>query len=107
MTASISTSARLDNAVLATLPSDIVRPAYDRAGTRIGIVHIGVGAFHRAHQAVYVDDLLADEPEWAICGVSLHSAGVRDALQPQDGLYTLALLGEQPILRVIGAIKEV
>lgn len=107
MTASLSTAARLGDAVLDALPDEIVRPAYDRAGTRIGIVHIGVGAFHRAHQAVYVDDLLGDEPEWAICGVSLHGAGVRDALRPQDGLYTLALLGEQPRLRVIGAIKEV
>ncbi|KAF1716381.1 mannitol dehydrogenase [Pseudoxanthomonas yeongjuensis] len=107
MTVSISTAARLGDTVLDALPVDIVRPAYDRAATRIGIVHIGVGAFHRAHQAVYVDDLLADEPEWAICGVSLHGAGVRDALRPQDGLYTLALLGERPVLRVIGSLKEV
>ena len=107
MTASLSTAARLGDIVLDALPGDIVRPAYDRADTRIGIVHIGVGAFHRAHQAVYVDDLLADEPEWAICGVSLYGAAVRDALQPQDGLYTLDLLGGQSSLRVIGAIKEV
>ncbi|HEY5782406.1 MAG TPA: mannitol dehydrogenase family protein [Lysobacter sp.] len=91
---------------MATLPRDVVRPAYARAGTRIGIVHIGVGAFHRAHQAVYVDDLLAVEPDWAICGVSLRNPDVRDALQPQDGLYTLALLGEAPQLRVIGSIRE-
>ncbi|MGO4222854.1 mannitol dehydrogenase family protein [Lysobacter sp. TAF61] len=99
-------SHRLNQAALASLPAAVVRPAYDRAGTRIGIVHIGAGAFHRAHQAVYLDDVLAKEPDWAICGVSLHSRDVRDALQPQDGLYTLALLGEKPSLRVIGSIRE-
>ena len=106
MTGSVATVARLGEAVLPALPDDIVVPAYDRAHTRIGIVHIGVGAFHRAHQAVYVDDLLVEEPGWAICGVSLHGAAVRDALQPQQGLYTLALLGERTVLRVIGSIKE-
>lgn len=98
--------ARLDATTLASLPGAIRRPAYDRADTRIGIVHFGPGAFHRAHQAVYLDDLLAMEPDWAICGVSLHSAGVRDALRPQDGLYTLALLDEPPSLRVIGSLRE-
>lgn len=97
---------RLDATTLPDLPASVLRPAYDRDATRIGIVHLGVGAFHRAHQAVYVDDLLAREPEWAICGVSLNSRDVRDALQPQDGLYTLALLGETMQLRVIGSIRE-
>ena len=106
------TAARLSDATAAALPAQVQRPAYDRAGTRIGVVHFGPGAFHRAHQAVYFDDLLAIEPDWAISAVSLHSAGVRDALRPQDGLYTLALLGEtggdgQPKLRVIGSIREV
>jgi fructuronate reductase len=96
----------LSNAALISLPSSIARPNYHRDKTRIGIVHIGAGAFHRAHQAVYIDDLLADEPEWAISGVSLHSSEVRDTLRPQDGLYTLALLGEQVSLRVIGSIRE-
>lgn len=99
-------AARLSAAALPTLPATVIRPNYDLAAVRVGIVHLGPGAFHRAHQAVYVDDLLADHPDWGICGVSLHSAGVRDALRPQDGLYTLALLGEQTSLRVIGAIRE-
>src|SRR5690606_20447964 len=98
---------RLPSAALARLPAGIAVPAYDRAATRIGIVHFGPGAFHRAHQAVYLDDLLALDPAWAISAVSLHSAGVRDALAPQDGLYTLVLLGEQPALRVVGSIREV
>ncbi|QGW63930.1 mannitol dehydrogenase family protein [Lysobacter soli] len=98
---------RLDAEALHHLPENIQRPAYDRAATRIGIVHLGVGAFHRAHQAVYIDDALALDPDWAISGVSLNSRDVRDALAPQDGLYTLALLGETPQLRVIGALREV
>ncbi|WP_434031992.1 mannitol dehydrogenase family protein [[Pseudomonas] boreopolis] len=98
---------RLSDATLAALPPGITTPVYDRARTRIGIVHFGPGAFHRAHQAAYIDALLADEPDWAISAVSLHSTEVRDALRPQDGLYALALLGEHTRLRVIGAIREV
>ena len=97
---------RLSKSALADLPATVAKPAYRLADVRIGIVHIGAGAFHRAHQAVYIDDLLAKHPEWAICGVSLHSADVRDALRPQQGLYALQLLGEQTGLRVIGAIRE-
>lgn len=107
-----STYFRLSDATLARLPPQVRLPVYDRASTRIGVVHFGPGAFHRAHQAVYFDDVLASDPDWAISAVSLHSSGVRDALRPQDGLYTLALLGEQqadgqPKLRVIGSIREV
>ncbi|MBB3343458.1 mannitol dehydrogenase family protein [Luteimonas sp. RC10] len=98
---------RLSEATLTTLPSAIARPAFDRAATRIGIVHLGAGAFHRAHQAVYFDDALALDPDWAVCAVSLRSPDVRDALRPQDGLYTLAILGQTPQLRVIGALREV
>jgi fructuronate reductase len=97
---------RLSELTLASLPARVIRPAYEPGRTRIGIVHIGVGAFHRAHQAVYIDDLLADRPDWAICGVSLHSAEVSHALTPQDGLYTLLLLGQETRLRVIGSIRE-
>lgn len=97
---------RLALATLPGLPATVARPRYAPGATRIGIVHFGPGAFHRAHQAAYVDELLAGHPDWAICAVSLHSAEVRDALRPQDGLYTLALLGEAGGLRVIGAIRE-
>ncbi|MCC8616498.1 mannitol dehydrogenase family protein [Xanthomonas vesicatoria] len=98
---------RLSLDTLATLTPAVSTPAYDPATTTIGIVQLGAGAFHRAHQAVYIDDLLADDPSWAICAVSLHSPQVRDALRPQDGLYTLALLDEHPQLRIIGAIRQV
>lgn len=98
---------RLSRSTLAALPPTVVTPGYDTAATTIGIVHLGAGAFFRAHQAVYIDDLLATDPGWAISAVSLHSPQVRDALRPQDGLYTLALLDERPQLRVIGSICEV
>ena len=82
-------STRLTPATLRELPGDIARPVYDRARLPVGIVHLGLGAFHRAHQAVYTDDALAEASgPFGICGVSLRSAGVRDRLAPQEGLYT-------------------
>lgn len=96
---------RLSNAALSALPLDVARPAYDRAAARVGIVHLGVGAFHRAHQAVYTDDAMARGGlDWGVAGVSLRSPDTRDALAPQDGLYVVAVrdaAGEA--LRVIGA----
>ncbi len=82
------------------------RPRYDRATTAPGIVHLGLGAFHRAHQAVFVDDCLnAGETGWGIIGASLRSAETRNALEPQDGLYTLSVVdGSGEKLRVIGSI---
>ncbi len=82
-------------------------PAYDPRTIDIGVVHFGPGAFHRAHQAAFLDTLLTRDPRWGICGVSLHSAGVRDALVPQDGLYTLATLDAEIGYRIIGAMREV
>jgi fructuronate reductase len=72
-----------------------------------GIVHFGPGAFHRVHQAWYVDQLLVDDGRWGICGVSLRSPDVRDALAPQDGLYTLATLDEHTSYQVIGSLREI
>lgn len=85
----------------------VILPTYDRDKVQIGVVHFGPGAFHRAHQAFYFDELLATDPRWGVCAVSLKSPGVRDALEPQDGLYTLAQLDAQTTFRVIGAIREV
>ena len=100
---------RLSDRSLALLPAGVARPAYDRSRIAPGIVHLGVGAFHRAHQAVYVDDCLAaGERDWGIVGASLQSASTRDALAPQDGLYTLAERGSDgERLRVIGSIQSV
>jgi fructuronate reductase len=100
-------NARLSDATLAVARPSIVRPAYDRASTTVGVVHFGPGAFHRAHQAFYFDELLGRDPTCAVSAVSLRSPGVRNALAPQGGLYTLAELDEATSFRVIGAIREV
>ncbi len=93
---------------LATLPRVAARgPAYNIAAVEVGVVHLGPGAFFRAHQApIYEGLLAAGDLRWGVCGVSLHSPGVRDALSPQDGLYTLARLGADVPLQVIGALRE-
>lgn len=93
------------------LPAGIAVPAYDR-GRPSGIVHLGTGAFHKAHQAVYTDAALAKSGgDWMITGVSLRSADVANALNPQDGLYTLLVRGggespSRPRARVIGSLRE-
>ena len=92
-----------------TLPTNIRRYTYDRAAIKTGIVHFGLGNFHRAHQAVYVEDLLEQgETDWGITGVSLRSPAMKADLEPQDYLYTLAVLGHETTeYRVIGAIRHV
>ena len=99
---------RLSNASLGQLPPSVRRPGYDRARVTPGIVHLGIGAFHRAHQALVIDDLLASGPkDWGIVGASLRSADTRDALQPQDCLYTVAVRsGAGAEHRVIGSILD-
>jgi fructuronate reductase len=101
------TPPRLSEASLHAARSGTILPTYDRGATRFGIVHIGPGAFHRAHQAYYVDTLLHADKRWAISALSLKSTTVRDALSPQGGLYTLIELGAAPRARIIGAIREV
>jgi fructuronate reductase len=100
---------RLSAATLDRLPPDIARPRYDRGAIATGIVHLGVGAFQRAHQAIYTEATLnAGDRRWGIVGASLRSPAVHDALAPQDNLYTLAVRGaEGERLQVIGAIKDV
>ena len=83
-------------------------PTYDRAHLSPGVVHIGVGGFHRAHQAVYLDDLAAGgvSMDWGIVGVGLRSTRARDALVPQDCLYTVVQPGaNREEVRVIGALR--
>ena len=99
-------SQRLNEASLHSARSGTILPTYDREATRFGIVHIGPGAFHRAHQAYYVDTLLHSDKRWAISALSLKSTTLRDALKSQQGLYTLIELGAAPRARVIGAIRE-
>jgi fructuronate reductase len=85
-----------------------VRLPYDRARIAPGMVHLGVGAFHRAHIAAYVDDVLPHDPSWGIIGASLRQSATRDALAPQDFLYTLVVQsGSGPRTRVIGSVLNV
>ncbi|SDD64551.1 fructuronate reductase [Paracoccus isoporae] len=86
------------------LPRDVQRPGYDRAAHGIGILHLGLGAFHRAHQAVYTDDALAAEGgDWRIRGANLRSRELPEALNAQNGLYTVVERSGQERARVIGA----
>jgi fructuronate reductase len=81
---------RLSHDALSSLPTAVRRPGFDPRGLKSGIVHIGVGAFHRAHQAFYTEPLLTRDPSWGTLGISLRHPDTRDALEPQDWLYTLA-----------------
>ncbi len=90
------------------LPDNVRVPSYDRAQSA-GMVHMGTGAFHRAHQAVYTDDALEKSGGgWMITGVSLRSPDVADQLNPQNGLYTLLTRGSGGVeARIIGSIGSV
>lgn len=82
-------------------------PTYDRAALTPGIVHIGVGNFHRAHQAVYFDDLAALDvsSQWGVTGVSLRNSRATGLLSEQDGLYTVVQRSSRgDTARVIGSI---
>jgi fructuronate reductase len=98
---------RLSNATLAELPANVRRPQYDRSALKTGVLHIGLGAFHRAHQAP-VFQALAEEGDlrWGVIGASLQSPSVRDTLASQDFLYTLAVDdGDARDISVINVIR--
>ncbi|CAN5676553.1 mannitol dehydrogenase family protein [soil metagenome] len=96
-----------------TLPQlTVAKPTYDRDKITVGIVHFGVGGFHRAHQAYYVDKLMEQgkAEDWGICGVGVlpNDRKMKDALDAQNGLYTLILVnpdGSRDV-RVIGSIVD-
>ncbi len=100
---------------LAALPADVARPRYDRAALLPGIVHLGVGAFQRAHLAAVNEAALhaTGDLRWGVVGVSLRQPDTRDALAPQAGLYTLAIRdaaadgSPRETLQVIGHLLEV
>ncbi len=103
----------LSDATLARLPEDVAQPAYDRNACGVGIVHLGIGAFHRCHMAVYTDDALTlQQGDWRILGVSLRNRSTADQLNPQDGLYTVVVKDSgqdsgQTTTRVIGSVAGV
>lgn len=115
-TAALPTLAEAAEALAATLPV----PAYPRDPASAGIVHFGVGAFHRSHEAMFLDRLFHADPEaaktWGICGVGVlpSDAAMRDALVAQDFLYTLVTRApdtadgaQGPVEgRVIGSIMD-
>jgi fructuronate reductase len=100
---------RLSPATAGRLPASVARPAYARNEQAVGIVHLGVGAFHRAHQVVYTDAAMSQgDRNWNIAGVSLRSPDVHDQLAPQGGLYTVTERdGAASARRLIGALAEV
>jgi mannitol 2-dehydrogenase len=98
----------LDNAILDDPPAAVDVPAYDRTALSPGVVHIGVGAFHRAHQEVYFHDLAQrGVMDWGVIGVGLRSRDLKDALEPQDLLYTVVERGpEHDSARVVGTLHR-
>ncbi|WP_394940486.1 mannitol dehydrogenase family protein [Psychromicrobium sp. YIM B11713] len=103
---------KLQQAALSELPEQLAVPGYDRAQLRSGIVHFGVGGFHRAHQAMYLDRLMNQGKalDWAICGVGVlpHDEKMAQVMHDQDCLYTLVVKNPDGTreARVIGSIAE-
>jgi fructuronate reductase len=100
---------RLNRGLLPDLPRCVRRPQYDRDNLQMGMAHIGVGAFHRCHQAEFIDDMLeARFGRWGVLGVNLMAPRLADLLAPQDCLYSRTLRqDERAETRVIGALRQV
>jgi mannitol 2-dehydrogenase len=102
----------LDNAHLAQVAAPVATPSYDRSELTAGIIHFGVGGFHRGHQAKYLDALMNEGKgkDWAICGMGVMAsdAHMRDVLKASDGLYTLVAKNPDGTrdVRVIGSIID-
>jgi fructuronate reductase len=96
---------RLNRGALARLPANVRRPDYDFQHVGVGIVHLGMGAFHRAHQAIFTEDALSGGGDWGILGVSLRHAAASEALGAQDHLYTVETLASSMDYRVVAAIR--
>ncbi len=102
-TSPVPADRRLSLAELGRVPAAF-RPAVDPRQRRVRLVHLGIGAFHRAHQAFYTEEC----GDWGSCGVTQRSARVAGQLAPQDCLYTLLVRdGADARPQVIGAVREV
>ncbi len=99
---------RLSRRTLADAASGVVLPPAAALEAEVGIVHLGLGAFHRAHQAILTQRALAHAAgPWAISGASLRGAAVRDALRPQDCLYSVIENdGVDEVATVVGVVRE-
>ena len=101
---------RLSRTTLSEARDGVTLPPPAGLSERTGIVHLGIGAFHRAHQAVFTEDAAtaAQESGWGICGVTQRSAAVLEQLRPQDCLYAVLERGpHEPAVRVVGQVREV
>ena len=106
--------ARLVRRLLGELPPGVRAPMFDAARLRPGQLHLGCGAFHRAHQAVYTHKAIeaeciatgrSDPPPWGIVAASLRSCGVVDALRRQDGVYSVVERGDDgPRVEVVASV---
>jgi mannitol-1-phosphate/altronate dehydrogenase len=99
----------LTEKALAVLADQVTVPTYDRSALQSAVVHIGVGGFHRAHQLVYFDDLAERgiSTQWGVVGVGLHSESMKDALEPQNYLFTVvAKDAEGDDARVVGVMHR-
>jgi fructuronate reductase len=105
----VTSQRRLSAQTAPELAESVERPGYLRSDPAFGIVHFGIGAFHRAHQAVCTDDAIrATGDIWGITGVSLRSPAVAAQLNPQDGLYTVTIRsGTEIRQRLIGSVRKV
>jgi fructuronate reductase len=94
---------------LPALPQFVRQPQYDRESLQMGMAHIGVGAFHRCHQAEFIDDMLeAQFGPWGVVGVNLTAPSLADLVVPQDCLYSCTLRQDAHAeTRIIGALREV
>jgi len=89
------------------LPAEVQRPTYDRSNLKTRMVHIGFGAFHRAHQALCSDKLAEQGSDWGYCEVNLNSGNLIQALREQNLLYTLTEMADDSLqTRVIGVITQ-
>ena len=103
---------KLNTENLSYISERITVPQYDRKTIKTGIVHVGIGGFHRSHEAFYTDQLLQDpnNKDWGICGIALldFDSRIYNTLNEQDGLYTLVVkeLDGSHTNRIIGSIVE-
>ncbi|MFC3324376.1 mannitol dehydrogenase family protein [Mesorhizobium cantuariense] len=106
---SVAAPETLGPALLDRLPAAVQKPAYDRAALAPGMAHLGVGAFHRCHQAEYTDDLLSLQfDRWGVVGINIRPPNLTETLGRQSGLYTRLIRENSHIeARIIGSILEV